>query len=202
PGPPSPPPNPPQDRDHGSPTPRPHSQSPERQEITAIIYNHRRPPEIDLDTLAQATILPKLQESMEFISLIRNASFLDLIMKHTPDIIKQMRNAPQGLMDLNNPGLCHSISCYLSNEHASQIIYDSIIRSTLSNFPQAEGVEDCLSFKATESFIKKYTGIKYVLHNMCPDSCMEFTGPFEDSDNCPMYSISHWDVVKLQESNA
>ncbi|KIK81447.1 hypothetical protein PAXRUDRAFT_115945, partial [Paxillus rubicundulus Ve08.2h10] len=158
PRPPSPPPDPPQDRDRRSPTPRPRSRSPEQQENAAIIYNRRRPPKIDLDALAQATILPKLRESMEFVSLIRNASFLDLITKLTPDIIERMRNAPQGLMDLNNPGLHHSISCYLSNEHASQITYDGVIRSTLSNFPQAEGVEDCLSFKATESFIKKYTG--------------------------------------------
>ncbi|KIK79447.1 hypothetical protein PAXRUDRAFT_161280, partial [Paxillus rubicundulus Ve08.2h10] len=154
PGPPSPPPNPPWDRDHRSPTPRPHSW----------------PPDIDLDTLAQASILPKLWESMEFVSLIRNASFLDLITKLTPDIIERMRNAPQGLMDLNNPGLCHSISCYLSNKHASQITYDSIIRSTLSNFLQAEVVEDCLSFKATESFIRKYMEIEYILHDMCQDS--------------------------------
>ncbi|KIK81446.1 hypothetical protein PAXRUDRAFT_62071, partial [Paxillus rubicundulus Ve08.2h10] len=36
---------------------------------------------------------------------------------------------------------------------------------------------------------------------MCQDSCMAFTGPFEDSDDCPMCGISRWDVVKLQESN-
>ncbi|KIK80265.1 hypothetical protein PAXRUDRAFT_766398, partial [Paxillus rubicundulus Ve08.2h10] len=88
PGPPSPPPNPPQDRDRRSPPPRPHSWSPEQRENSAIIYNCRRPPEIDLDALTQATILPKLQESMEFVLFIRNSSFLDPITKPTPDIIE------------------------------------------------------------------------------------------------------------------
>ncbi|KAF9219886.1 hypothetical protein BS17DRAFT_769761 [Gyrodon lividus] len=70
------------------------------------------------------------------------------------------------------------------------------------NFPQAESIKDYLSFKAMESLIKKYTGVEYILHNMCEDSCMAFTGPFYDCNNCPTCGKSHWDTMKLQESNS
>ncbi|KAF9225440.1 hypothetical protein BS17DRAFT_683867, partial [Gyrodon lividus] len=87
----------------------------------------------------------------------------------------------------------HSVVCYLLLEHALQKAYDGIMHSTCTNFPAAEGIDECLLFKAVESFIAKYTGVNYVLHDMCPDSCAMFTRPFENLDSCPSCSKSHWD---------
>ncbi|KAG1719989.1 hypothetical protein EDB19DRAFT_1597346, partial [Suillus lakei] len=48
--------------------------------------------------------------------------------------------------------------------------------------------------------IAKYTGVESVEHDMCPDSCIAFTSPYADEDNCPLCGTSHWDQGKMQAS--
>ncbi|KAF9218517.1 hypothetical protein BS17DRAFT_869042 [Gyrodon lividus] len=138
---------------------------------------------------------------MNFTFAIKNASFNDPIAKITPKSIQRLRNPLQGPVDINSPGIHLSISCYLSLEHASQKAYDSVMKSTCRNFPQAEGVQDCLSFKTIKAFIVNYIGIKYVLHDMCEDLCLGFTGPFENLDNCPTCGKYRWNKAKFCQSN-
>ena len=138
---------------------------------------------------------------MDFVLVLKNASLHDHIAKLGPGVLERLRNPPQAPINIDSPGIRHSISCYLSLEHASQKSYDGVMRSTCINFPGAEGVGECLSFKAMEAFVARYTGIEYVLHNMCLDSCVAFTGPFEDLNECPICGKSRWDEIKLRESN-
>lgn len=42
------------------------------------------------------------------------------------------------------------------------------------------GVPNILTFHAVERKIAKFTGIEYVEHNMCTNSCVGFTGLFAD----------------------
>ncbi|KAF8121389.1 hypothetical protein EV363DRAFT_1101070, partial [Boletus edulis] len=69
-----------------------------------IVYNRRRPPELDLEQLLATTTLPKLQETMEYILLIKNASLDDPIAKMTPETLMRIRNPPQRPIVIKSAG--------------------------------------------------------------------------------------------------
>ncbi|KAG1743386.1 hypothetical protein EDB19DRAFT_1633240, partial [Suillus lakei] len=124
----------------------------------------------------------------------------DPIAKLGDDILARLRNPHQEPVDIESAGVRQSISMYLALEHTSQDAYDRIRRAITRNFAGAEGVDEVLSFKAVEKFIAKYTGVESVEHDMCPDSCIAFTGPYANEDNCPLCGTSRWDQVKMQAS--
>jgi len=65
---------------------------------------------------------------------------------------------------------------YLALEHSSQDAYEQIRQSTQRNFVDSHHAANVLSFKAVEKAIEDYTGIEYAEHDMCPNSCVRFTG--------------------------
>ncbi|KIK81204.1 hypothetical protein PAXRUDRAFT_156654 [Paxillus rubicundulus Ve08.2h10] len=164
---PNPPPNPPQIRQH-------------------ILYNQRQPPPFDLEALVQAMVLPKLRKIMDYVLLVKNAALEDPIAQMDDDMLGRIWNPPQGPLQIDSPGIHHSIAAYLALEHASQEAYKCVIHSTRrQSYPAPDGVDDeLLSFKAVEKLIALYTGIDPIWHDMCPDSCVGFTRPFEDLDDC------------------
>ena len=116
-------------------------------------------------------------------------------------MLECLQNPPKAPIELNGPGIQHSISTYITLEHASQKAYDHVIASTKSNFLGAPGVNNCLKFHTVKNLIAAYTGIEPVEHNMCTDSCVGFTGPFADLTECPICSKSQWNEARLEASN-
>jgi len=123
---------------------------------------------------------------MDFVFLIKNACLEDLIAKMNPTMLVKLRNPVRMLLIIENKSIRHSIQSYLSLKHASQRAYNGIIASTQFNFPEAHNINGCLSFRAVKSFLAANTGIDHVLYNMCPNSCVGFTGPFANLENCPL----------------
>ncbi|KAG1824881.1 uncharacterized protein BJ212DRAFT_1476169 [Suillus subaureus] len=138
---------------------------------------------------------------MEFVLAVRNASLDDPIAKLSDDALEWLRNPPHGPIVINSPGVHQSISMYLALEHASQDAYNCIRRATARNFGGADGVDNLLSFYNVKKLITQYTGVESIEHDMCPKSCLAFTGPYADLDQCPLCTMSRWDQAKLQASN-
>ncbi|KIK76909.1 hypothetical protein PAXRUDRAFT_17865 [Paxillus rubicundulus Ve08.2h10] len=190
---------PPGGRAEPSPPPNPPPNPPIRQRI---LYNQRRPPPFDLEALVQATVLSKLREAMDYVLLVKNAVLEDLIAQLDNNMLGRIRNPPQGPLQIDSPGIHHSITTYLALEHASQEAYKHVIHSTRQSYPTPDRVDnELLSFKVVEKLIASYTGIDPIWHDMCPDSCVGFTGPFKDLDDCPTCNKSQWNEAKLHVSN-
>lgn len=45
-----------------------------------------------------------------------------------------------------------------------------------------------------------FVGITSIAQDMCPNSCIAYTGPYKSLESCPECSVSRWDVIKLKES--
>ncbi|KAG2347660.1 hypothetical protein BDR05DRAFT_868798, partial [Suillus weaverae] len=134
--------------------------------------------------------LPKIKEIMDFILAIRHALLDDPIAKLSDDALERLCNPPQGPIIIDSPGVCQSIPMYLALEHASQDAYNHICRATAQNFTGADGVNNLLSFYSVEKLISQYTGVELIEHDMCPKSCLAFTGPYANLDNCPLCTTS------------
>jgi hypothetical protein len=134
---------------------------------------------------------------MDFILAIRNASLDDPIVKLSDDALEWLHNPTQGPIVIHSPGVWQSISVYLALEHASQDAYNYICRANTQNFAGVDGVDDLLSFYSVKKLISQYTGVESIEHDMCPKSCLVFTGPYADMGNCPMCTMTCWDQAKL-----
>ncbi|KAG1727415.1 hypothetical protein EDB19DRAFT_1643055, partial [Suillus lakei] len=56
------------------------------------------------------------------------------------------------------------------------------------------------SYHNIERLIAEYTGVESIEHDMCPDTCVTFTGPFAELKNCPICDADRYDPIKLRTS--
>ena len=179
-----------------SPLPCPDSPIQDHHPLHTLINYRRRPqPNVDIDTLvSQATFKP-MQEVMNFIRALSNASTADPAAKLSADAFTRLHHPPALPLEINDPVVRHSISTYLALEHSSQATYNSIARSLKHNFPDIANIP---SFYHVERLISTYTGVEPLLNDMCPNTCLAFTGPFSDLEVCPLCQASWWNQEKLQ----
>lgn len=164
-------------------------------------FERRERPHIDVEALARSAVLPKVKETMEFVLALKQASLEDQSAKMSDEALQRLRNPPRGPIDVNSPAIRHSISTYLALEHASQDAYNRIRRSLMQNFSGIDGVDDILSFHAVEKLVAAHTGVEPIIHDMCSQSCMAYTGPYATLEHCTVCGTSRWDQAKLAASN-
>ncbi|KAG1853960.1 hypothetical protein F4604DRAFT_1512496, partial [Suillus subluteus] len=145
--------------------------------------------------------LQKMKETMEFVLALKNASLDDPLAKLSDDALHRLRNPPQEPIIINSPGVRQSISMYLALEHGSQEVYNRMRRAKMRNFEGANGVDEILSFYNVEKLISQHIGVESIEHDMCPESCLAFTGSFAHLESCPMCGSSRWDQAKLRASS-
>jgi len=134
---------------------------------------------------------------MQFILAIKDARLTDPVAKLNKNVLERLHNPPCTLVAIESPGTRHSLSIYLALEHSSQSAYKAVCDSTQQNFPGAPSIDDILSFHSVESHIAMYTGVEDVRHDMCPNLCIRFTGPYADLETCFMCNASRWDEAQL-----
>jgi len=159
------------------------------------------PPQINIQHLREYVVIPKLKETIEFVFALSTATLEDPVAKLSPQALEHLQDPPRRPLFIDSVGHHHSISTYLATEHSSEDAYEKICRSTARNFTGAPGIEDLLSFHKVESLIEAMTGVKKVQHDMCPNSCLAFTGPYSDEEVCPLCGASRWNQERLQFTN-
>ena len=138
---------------------------------------------------------------MDFILALSTATLADLVAKLGPQALERLWDPPRWPLLIDNAGHRHSISIYLATEHSSEDTYEKICRSTARNFSGAPGIEDLLSFHNVENLIAAMTGVEKLQHDMCPNSCAAFTGPYSDKEECPLCGTSRWNQEHLDCTN-
>ena len=171
---------------------------PENRRIT---YQRRTHPQINIQHLCKYVVIPKLKETVEFVFSLSTATLEDPIAKLSLQALERLWDPPCQPLFIDSVGHRHSISTYLATEHSSEDAYEKICRSTAWNFAGALGIEDLLSFHKVESLIEAMTGVEKVQHDMCPNSCLVFTGPYSDEEVCPLCGASRWNQEHLQFTN-
>ncbi|KIK75581.1 hypothetical protein PAXRUDRAFT_18867 [Paxillus rubicundulus Ve08.2h10] len=167
--------------------PRPHP-GPDAGDGNNIHFEHRQPLDINIQELMDSAVLHCIREELEFVMMIQAASLDDPVNKMSAEGVQRVRL---------------SISMYLALEHSSQDAYKQIQRSIQLNLSNSPATEDILSFHAVEKKIASYTGVEYIETDMCPESCVGFTGPFAGLESCPIASCStsRWDPGRLHAGN-
>lgn len=149
-----------------------------------------RPPENDdggayeqeLQAIFEATRLGDLQVAVQFIKALQLASLDDKYNNMDPKWLHRLRNPPNQCFDIkNHPDLCLGLDIFLASMKSSVDTYVTMREAILRRHPE----DQILSYDQMKRAITEITGVTSVMHPMCKNSCIAFTGPFSNLDKCP-----------------
>jgi hypothetical protein len=150
--------------------------------------------EADEDEAAAAITLPKLQMTQAFVDMLGTASLENSGMD--PDDILGLCTPKPGY-DLVNPSpLLRSLRHFVNNNGASWDHYDGIRAIKQEHNPR----DVILSFDQVKRCVQWLSGVVPFEHDMCPGSCVAYTGPYEELDSCPKCSTPQYVPGKTKKA--
>ena len=154
-------------------------------------------PQGDLEDLwLQDTIyLDDIKTTAEFVRCLRGATLDDLSLGMSPEALERLRNPIREQQSLSiDEDTRLAIDMYLGNP--SEATYEINRKAFLRRLPEA----NVPSYYRIRRLVAELTGIESVMHHMCINSCVAYTGPFMDLDACPMCSEPRYDQFRLESS--
>ena len=95
--------------------------------------------------------------------------------------LHRLRNPPDQTFDIENyPDLCLGLDTFLVSMNSSVDTYITMQKAILRRHPE----DQIPSYDQVKRMITEITGITSVMHPMCKNSCLAFTGPFSNLDKC------------------
>ncbi|KAJ3876783.1 hypothetical protein F5051DRAFT_331198, partial [Lentinula edodes] len=100
----------------------------------------------------------------------------------------------------------HSIKFGVSDEEKDILfsldLFIGLVRASEKEYTSSRAAVQCrypssslLSYAQVKSQIASLTGIHPITHDMCPNTCMAYTGPFADHESCPRCDTSRYDLL-------
>lgn len=139
--------------------------------------------------------LNDLKTTLQFINLLRNATLDDGTLDD--EIIDRLRNPLQGPPEIDDPDLLLALKVFLATNNASEDCYAKVRDAVCGRFPECE----FLSQDRLKRRITQLTGITSIVHDMCINSCIGYTGPFKDLTHCPYCNTFRYDRTLYDTSN-
>ena len=150
-----------------------------------------QPPYVDLEELSNLTKLTDIKIAMRFIQALERAS-LDGPHSHLDDdTLARLRNPPTTVpRDMVNPDLRLGLELFLASLNSSQKTYSASRNAILHRHPE----DEVPTYEQIKRRIAEITGVVSIVNNMCPNSCVAFTGPFSELEICPECSEPRYDA--------
>ena len=149
------------------------------------------------DLWEEGTIrLESLKITANFIKEIRNATLDNLNLGLSDVAIDWLRHPTHKLPGHSiDDDLCTAIKLFLGNP--SEATYETNRSIILDCVPGA----NIPTYYRAGRIIAEMTGIESVLHDMCINSCVAFTGPFLTLNKCPLCNEPRYDQFWLQSTH-
>jgi hypothetical protein len=132
--------------------------------------------------------LDEIKISLAFIDGLKKAS---LDNEDLDDNVRtRLRNPPQETLDVDDPDLRLSLDIFLAVSNASQDTYTNVRNAILRRHPETR----ILSFDQVKRKVSELSGVVSIIHHMCPNTCVAYTGPFANLENCPICGEPRYDA--------
>jgi hypothetical protein len=140
--------------------------------------------------------LDDLKLSADFVTALQGATLSDRSSGLSSEALECLRNPPCGQPSISiDKDLQLAIDWYLANP--SESTYEAIRAGIIRHSPHI----NVPSYYKTKRLVADLTGIESVVHDMCINSCVAYTGPFEDKESCPICSEPRYDELWCASSN-
>ena len=134
----------------------------------------------NLSNLPSESTIPVIDTSLKFIHLLHSDPTLEKS-NLDADIIYQLQHPEKTPVTLTEEER-FSIELFLADINGSEEIYNAVCRAIQRCYPQ----DKLLSIYEVKCKLREVTGISALLTDMCPKTCVAFTGPYKDLDACPL----------------
>ncbi|KAG1744035.1 uncharacterized protein EDB91DRAFT_1236594 [Suillus paluster] len=114
-----------------------------------------------------------LHTSIAFITALQNASLNDTSTGLSKEAIHRLRDPPTHQLSLDDDNALHYIKA-----RAAHIEYDGVKLPSLHQIKR---------------IVAELGGVEEMVHDMCINTCVGFTGPFSLLDHCPECDEPHYD---------
>jgi hypothetical protein len=155
-----------------------HESPPQQQEPPGTSSSPR--PLNDL-SLGLNSPIGELKKTAQFIEALRGATLEQSNMRQE-DIDRLRAAEPDPCLDVTDPHFVKALRTFLSTTNTSQATYNGIRLTMMECYPD----DPFLSFDQMKRRVEQLSGVVPIFHDMCPDTCVGFTGPLNDCDHCPM----------------
>ena len=140
--------------------------------------------------------LDELKRSAEFVQTLRTASLDNPIGGLSEEALDRLRNPLRGQPgNLIDEDTRLAIDLYLGNP--SEATYNINRAAILRRFSSIS----VPSYYRTRRLVADITGIESIVTHMCINSCLAYTGPFNQLDVCPTCSEPRYDQFRLAVSS-
>ena len=136
--------------------------------------------------------LDEIRIANDFIKLVKGASIGDAYDKLDPEYARTLRNPPQEPLTIHDNDVRLSLDIYLALWNASQESYNGVCDAIRRRSPEV----DPLSFYQVQRKVAELSGVVPIVHDMCVNSCIAFTGPWSQINKCPKCGEVRYDLSK------
>jgi hypothetical protein len=150
------------------------------QEDLRRIEATREPHDFTFDVLSELVQLDDIKKTMEFIRALQTASLDDEATRLDSECLDRLRNPPQESIDISDPDLRLALDNYLAVGNASQETYNAVRTAILRCYPENK----LLSYDQIKRRVTQMSGVTSLIHDMCINGCLAFTGPFAGLEAC------------------
>ncbi|KAI0325002.1 hypothetical protein GY45DRAFT_1438715 [Cubamyces sp. BRFM 1775] len=148
-----------------------------RDEASQEPHTVSRPAEMDDPPIS--VTLDDMKNTLEFIRLLQTATLEDSNLPQ--EVIDRIRNPPNEPLMIDDADLLLSIELYLAVSNASQETYNAVRDAIHRRVPD---IRIATLYKVKKA-VEEISGVVGQKNDMCPNSCLGYTGPYTDLEVCP-----------------
>ncbi|KAJ7758457.1 hypothetical protein DFH07DRAFT_958303 [Mycena maculata] len=134
-----------------------------------------------------ASRIEDIQLSLDYIKCIQEATFENGGLEI--DCVERLRDPIQEPIDISDPDLCLSLDLFMETSNSLEKTYDGVRSSVCRRHPE----DDILTHHLVKKKVVEMTGVVPLLHDMCQNSCMAYTGPLADLELCRVCKAPRFD---------
>jgi len=139
-------------------------------------------------------MIDDLKVSLDFIPALEDAKLdkggLSLAMQ------APLGKPIQEVLEINDPNHLFSLKQFLAVHDGSQQSYEDIC----DNHNDCYKRDLMLSYYQVRAKLPQWSGVEKIEHDMCPNSCMAYTGPLAGPESCLHCGVSRWNQAQLKNS--
>lgn len=156
--------------------------------------------DIIIETTAEAeqtdesSSIADLNTVLQFTTALRNADLRNGDL--SKDAIHRLENPRQSratLSEVSDRGLLLSLRLFIAHQNSPEQAYTDTTRVLEHAYPAQDASDQLFSLHRVKQYLEELTGISPIVHDMCPNSCAAYTGPFGALEACPVCKAPRYD---------
>jgi hypothetical protein len=144
------------------------------------------PPQPNQDEPLPRATYPMLMLAQQMVDSIKNATLEDDI--HNPKLLHSIRHPPSENEPIDEITTL-SLRIFLGLVGGSEKMYQNVQEALRLSDP----LRPIHSYEVIRAKVERLTGITQIQTDMCINSCIAYTGPFESLEQCPKCATSRYE---------